>query len=114
MQSTIAACLPVSQAPAAITTMKVPAQIRDISARPCRRRLPSTSFTTGSCPIATTAEKTNQITPIAGSLTCAVFFANGGSSSAITAIPAPISTMLSETYARKTRLRTTSRYRPGS
>jgi hypothetical protein len=96
MPKTTAACVPVSHAPPASTMTNVPAQISDINARPCMRRLPSTSFTTGNWPIATTAEKMNQITPMAGSLTSAVFFANGGRSSAITAIPAPISTTLSE------------------
>ncbi len=61
-----------------------------MSASPRRRRLPSTSLTTGSCATATTPEKTNQIAPIAGSLTCEVFFANGGKSSLMTAIPPPI------------------------
>ena len=70
--------------------MNVPAQITPISASPRSRRLPSTSFTMGSCPSATPPAKTNQSTPIAGSLTCAVFFANGGRSSLITAIPAPM------------------------
>ncbi len=72
------------------------------------RRLPSTSFTIGSCPRATTPEKTNQSTPIAGSLTCAVFFANGGRSSAITAIPPPMKMTFRTTYERKTWLRSTS------
>jgi len=90
MANTIAAWMPVNQAPPASTTRKAPAQTTPISASPRKRRLPSTSFTTGSWPIATPAEKTNQITPIAGSLTCAVFFANGGSSSLITAMPPPM------------------------
>jgi len=51
--------------------MNVPAQITPISASPRSRRLPSTSFTMGSCPSATPPAKTNQSTPIAGSLTCA-------------------------------------------
>ena len=58
--------------------------------------------------MATTPAKTNQITPIAGSLTSAVFFANGGSSSLITAMPPPMKMTLRSTYARKTRLRATS------
>jgi len=78
------------------------------------RRWPSTSFTTGSCASATTAADTNQRTPIAGSLTCAVFLANGGSSSDMTAMPAPMKTTLRTTYATKMRLRITSAYRPGS
>ncbi|MDX6407251.1 MAG: hypothetical protein QOE13_322 [Gaiellaceae bacterium] len=85
--NTIAAWLPVSHAPPAHTPRKAPAQTTPINASPRRRRLPSTSFITGSWPMATPAEKTNQITPMAGSLTCAVFFANGGSSSLITAMP---------------------------
>jgi len=62
----------------------------------------------GSCASATTPEKTNQSTPIAGSLTCAVFFANGGSSSDITAIPAPMKTTLRKTYEMNVQFRTTS------
>ena len=57
----------------------------------------TTAKTTGVTPatrnvfaIPTTPEKTNQIAPIAGSLTCEVFFANGGKSSLMTAIPPPI------------------------
>ncbi len=72
------------------------------------RRLPSTSFMIGNCASATTPEKTNQRTPIAGSLTCAVFFANGGSSSDMTAMPAPMKMTLRRMYAMKVPLRTTS------
>jgi hypothetical protein len=71
------------------------AQITPISARPRIRRRPSTSFTTGSCATATTSETSNQSTPIARSLMCAVFFANGGRSSEATAIPAPMKTTFS-------------------
>jgi len=72
------------------------------------RRCPSTSFTIGSCAIATTAADTNHSTPIAGSLTCAVFFANGGSSSDITAIPAPMKTTFRRMYFMNVPLRSTS------
>jgi len=78
-----------------------------ISASPRILRLPSTSLTIGSCASATTPEKTNQMTPIAGSLTCAAFLAKGGSSSDITAMPAPMNTTLRKTYERKVRLRST-------
>ena len=45
---------------------------------------------------------------MAGSLTWAVFFANGGSSSDITAIPAPMKMTLRKMYAMKVPLRRTS------
>jgi len=91
MPKTIAACVPVSHAPPAITARNVPAQMTPISASPRILRLPSTSLTIGSCASATTPEKTNQMTPIAGSLTCAVF----------------LNTTLRKTYERKVRLRST-------
>ena len=61
----------MNHVPPARTARKVPAQITPISASPRRRRFPSTSLTIGSWPSATAPEKTNQSTPIAGSLTCA-------------------------------------------
>ena len=100
--------MPVSHFPAVATAANAPTQSSPISARPRRRRVPSTSFATGSCATATTAAETNQRTPIAGSLTCAVFLANGGSSSDITAMPAPMKTTLSTTYATNVPFRSTS------
>ena len=54
------------------------------------------------------SEVSNQRTPIPRSLTCAVFFANGGSSSYMTAMPAPMKTMFSSTYDMNVPLRRTS------
>jgi len=110
----IAARVPMSHSPPAYTATKVPAQISPINARPRIRRRPSTSFTIGSCASATTAADTNQSTPIEGSLTCAVFLANGGNSSDMTAIPAPMKMTFTKMYAMNVPLRSTSAYRPGS
>ena len=53
------------------------------------------SFATGSCATTTTSALTAQMAPISRSFTPAQFFANGGSSSTITAIPAAMKTAFS-------------------
>jgi hypothetical protein len=90
-----AAVVPLKAPPASRIPPNDAAQITPMSARPRIRRLPSTSLTTGSWARATTSEISNQSTPIARSLMCAVFFANGGRSSDATAIPAPMKTTFS-------------------
>ena len=62
---TIAACVPVNQAPPTSTPRNAPPDDTH-QGESAQAACPSTSFITGSCAIATPAEKTNQITLIAG------------------------------------------------
>ena len=71
------------------------------------RLRPSASFATGSCATTTTSESTAQMIPTPFSLTCAWFFAKGGSSSTHTAMLAAMKTALIAENPTKTRSRKT-------
>ena len=61
------------------------------------RLRPSPSFAIGNCATTTTSALKNQSRPISRSLTPATFFAYGGSSSMITAMPIVMNAALSAT-----------------